>query len=370
VGDLHSDLDIYTDSIVQWSQLMPQDICVGCLFRGDKMKTYLNQVVRLLLVLMVLAVPVALVSAQGDETVSVTSFRALLHTEPTAQSETIARLPRGALLTFVAFDEGKTWVQVETEDGVSGWISLAHVYLNGPYTPPADGLTRIALDGQADDWANFVRPYVDEAGDATGDVDLQAVRSFMNDTYLYVLVEVAGATVDVDLLLVDIVTNTNGVYAAYQYALPGRRAGTLFAITDEGPQARDASGVEVVRGDAFELRIPLDLIDTPLALNLVAVSVQADGEADELAAVMPAVVTREVEPSIDGTIPQYRVNLRAAPVNGRVLEVLIPGVEFSLIGRTADAAWVQVRLPEAVVGWVSAEYVATEVDLMSLAAAE
>jgi SH3-like domain-containing protein len=336
------------------------------------MKKHLNYRLGVLLVVLVMfLLPVTVIMGQGDETVSVISDQAALRAEPNVQSDTIATLPRETLLSFVEFDESLTWAKVETVDGVVGWISRDDVWLNGPYIPPKDGFTRNAIDGQANDWERFVRPYTDAVGDSTGTVDLQAVRAFMNDAYLYVLVEVSGDTRNIDLLLLDIVTNTEGVYRTYEFALPRGRAGTLFEVTDTAGTARDASGVVDYRADSVELRIPLELLDSPMSLNLVAVRIEENTAAglattDELVEVIPAVVTRETEAPLDAEIVDYRVNLRAAPRTGRVLRVLEPGTQLSLTGRTADGAWLYVRLPDAFAGWVSAAYVGTGVDIQTL----
>ncbi|NPV65664.1 MAG: SH3 domain-containing protein [Anaerolineae bacterium] len=335
------------------------------------MKSRPHHLIGVMLLVLGLLLPVSLVLGQGgDETASVIS-RAPLHAGPSAPSETIAMLPRGTLLFVKGMDESLKWVEGETTDGLTGWVHVDHLRLNGPYIPPADGFTGTAIDGRPDDWDRFLRPYTDETGDSAGAVDITAVRSFLNDQYLYVLVEVQGDPADVDLLLLDIVTNNQGVYSTYQYALPRLRAGTVFVISPDAAQARAAAGVVTARDIALELRMPLTLLDNPPALNLVAVRIE-EGETvtDELAAVMPAVVTVETEPPLNGAIANFRVNFRAAPRDGRVITVLDPGTMFSLRGRTADGEWLLVRREDASQGWVAAQYVQTELDINALPVVE
>ncbi len=325
----------------------------------------------MLLALSLFLVPAILAQGQREETATVTSVQAPLHTEPSAQSESLILLRRGTLLTFLGLDESRAWAQVETPDGLRGWVSTVHVRLNGPYIPPADGLTRTVVDGRADDWERFTRPYTDAVGDSTGDVDIVAVRSFMNAEYLYGLVEVQGDPRAARLVLVDIVTNKGGEYATYQYALPRDRAGTLFVVTEQAGEARDASAAIAARDTAIEFRIPLALMDSPDSLNLVGVHVQeATPEGlvttDELTEIMPAVVTEEVEPEPDGEIVDARVNFRAAPYDGRILRVLPPGEQLRILGRSEDSRWLLVRLDDTLTGWVSAEYVSTDEDIASL----
>mgnify|MGYP005844141857 FL=1 len=228
-------------------------------------------------------------------------------------------LSRGTLLIFLGLDESLSWAEVKTPEDVIGWVSVVYLRLNGPYVPPPDGITRTVVDGKADDWERFTRPFADEAGDTTGNVDILAARSFMNDNYLYVLIEATGDLRQARLVLVDIVTHRDDEYFTYQYALPRRQAGTLFIVTEEQGESRDASGVVAARDEAIEFRMPLDLIDRPDTFNLVSVQVQeltADGLAttDALQEVMPTVVTLETEPVPDSTVTGARVNLRAAPV--------------------------------------------------------
>jgi hypothetical protein len=275
-------------------------------------------------------------------------------------------------MTFLGFDESLAWVNVETADGATGWVSVVDVRLNGPYVPLADGLSTTVVDGRADDWERFTRPFMDAVGDSTGTVDIVAARSFMNNDYLYVLVEATGDLHNARLLLVDIVTNKDEVYYTYQFALPRNQPGTLFVVTADQGEARDASAVIDYRDTAFELRIPLDLIGRPDTLNLVSIQVQemtAEGltTTDTLQEVMPTVVTLETEPVANAVIVGARVNLRAAPVNGRVLRVVAPGEELSLLGRSADGGWLLVRLVDSTFrGWVAAEFVQSDVDFAGL----
>ncbi len=327
----------------------------------------------LLLILTLLLVTAFSALGQGEEeTVSVVSEAAPLRTEPDIESEILASLPRGTLLIFIRYDESKGWVQAQTQDGMAGWLEADQVHINGPYIPPEDGVSRIYVDGKAEDWERFYVPYTDEIGDSTGAVDLRAVRSFMNDQYAYILVEVDGDPTNINLLLVEIVTNNDGVYQAYLLALPPRGSGTLFEVTEEAGVARDASTINSYREEALEIRLPLALLGDPAAFSLVGVSIREETRAglvvtDDLREVMPAIITLETEPSLDGqTSTGVRVNLRAAPVNGDILRVLDPETPLSLMGRTFDSQWIYIRLSDAFPGWISAEYLTSETQISDL----
>jgi hypothetical protein len=335
------------------------------------MKRLLYRVGVVLLALGSLVVLLTPALGQGEETATVISLRAPLHEEASAQSATVAMLSRGTVLTVLDFAESRTWMQAETADGLVGWISVVHVWIHGPYVPPEDGLTRTVIDGRADDWERFTGPFTDAVGDTSGAVDIRAVRSFMNESYLYVLVEASGDLRAVRLLLVDLVTNTAGEYRTYQYALPRHQVGTLFVVTEEQGEARSVADGLDYRDEAIEFRIPLESLDTPDSLNLVAVRAQelVGGElvtTDELVDVMPTVVTLEVEPDVNGAVGNERLNLRAAPATGRVLRVLPPEEPLRILGRSADSAWLYVRVADTLQGWVSAEYVETDLVIDTL----
>lgn len=55
------------------------------------------------------------------------------------------------------------------------------------------------------------------------------------------------------------------------------------------------------------------------------------------------------------------LNFRAGPgLDARVLRLLDEGQALTLLGRSADSAWLNVRLPNGSAGWVYAAYVKTE----------
>ncbi len=312
---------------------------------------------------------------QGEETATVILPEASLYAEPGAQAEIVDTLAQGALLRVLGWDDSREWMQVEAPDGVVGWVSVFDVHFNGPYLPPESGPLFTAVDGRADDWARFTGPFTDATEDSTGTVDLTAVRSYMNDAYFYMLIEVSGDPDSVGLVLIDLVTNTAGEYRTYQYALPRRGAGTLFVITEQAGEARSAADVIQDRDVAIEFRMPLELIDSPDSLNVVSVQLQetVDGiltTTDDLVEVMPAVVTLETEPVANATVAEERVNLRAAPVNGRIVRVLVAGEALTVLGRNAEGDWLFVRLPDAQQGWVSSRYILAEMDLALLPVVE
>lgn len=332
-----------------------------------------GRLVRGMCVLVLLVVvPVLIARAQGDETATVTSVWAPLHAEPSLQSEVRENLTRGTLLLVRGIDEAAQWIEVVTSEDGHGWVSVAHVHMNGAYHPAETDLLFTVVDGRSEDWARFGGAFEDAAGDSTGQVDLRTVRSYLNDRFLYVLIEADGNLDAAQLVLVDIVTGQDGVYGTYQYALPQRGAGSLFVLTETSGETRAAAGVVTARETAFEIRLPLGLLDDPKQVSLVKVSVAAEpsgiGVSDEVVGRMVAVTPLEVEPVPDAVVGDVRVNLRQEPVNGEILRVLEPGTEVVLAGRNEEASWLLVRLADGSgLGWMSAEYIQTEVILSRLA---
>lgn len=144
------------------------------------------------ILLLGMVLPTLLIGAQSDETATVTSGRAPVHSEPSAQSEVLVNVERGTLLSIDGFDETTQWVDVVTPDGGHGWVSAVHVHVNGAYHPSAADSLYTIVDGEADDWSRFGGAFEDALGDSVGEADLRSIRSYFNDQFLYVLIETDG----------------------------------------------------------------------------------------------------------------------------------------------------------------------------------
>ena len=121
------------------------------------------------------------------------------------------------------------------------------------YTPPADGFTNITIDGDPSDWAAYPAIYADPVEDSTGNVDLTYIYAFTNDTYLYLLFEVAGEIgpyVQLDVLINwERPMDDDYMINARPYENPHPHVSRIV----NGQGGRQGN---VAQGVAFEMRIP------------------------------------------------------------------------------------------------------------------
>jgi hypothetical protein len=64
-------------------------------------------------------------------TAEVVPFFLPVYSEPSAQSETVARSPRGTDFVVIGQTEDGSWLQVTTPDGITGWVVAGNVRVTG-----------------------------------------------------------------------------------------------------------------------------------------------------------------------------------------------------------------------------------------------
>ncbi|MBI3164275.1 MAG: carboxypeptidase regulatory-like domain-containing protein [Chloroflexi bacterium] len=140
-------------------------------------------------------------------------------------------------------------------------VTPAELIVTETPVPSSDGLTQIHIDGDPLDWGSYPIMADDPAGDGSGNVDITSIHAFTNDKYLYVLVEVDGEIGSYAQLDLDI--NPRGDWPEYMAnSYPNNGDGIPHVARIENGEFRhleNKSG-DVAQGDAFELRIPLDLL--------------------------------------------------------------------------------------------------------------
>jgi uncharacterized protein YraI len=64
-------------------------------------------------------------------TAEVIPFFGAVYSGPNDQSETVARAPRGADFVVIGQTSDGSWLQVTTEDGITGWVVAGNVRVTG-----------------------------------------------------------------------------------------------------------------------------------------------------------------------------------------------------------------------------------------------
>lgn len=226
--------------------------------------------------------------------------------------------------------------------------------------------TRIAIDGDASDWAE--RAVLAEDRDAleipSKDHDVSQIRAFYDDSYLYVLVEMA---------------NTPPADAQIAVGIENTWDGTIdfWAICEHGQMAMNAVGVTVPLSDAscaigaaIELRIPKRLtgvggLVTQLCVSPTTTAIGRDapdcvggsiGIIPEDRTTAPLDTAGVTGPLVSVFSPQA-VNLRAAPgTDSAVVTSFASGTLLEPIGRTEAGDWIKVQNARFS-GWMAATLV-------------
>jgi sugar lactone lactonase YvrE len=133
------------------------------------------------------------------------------------------------------------------------------------HTPSPDGLTRVVVDGDPSDWEPYPALIGDPAGDSTGQVDVTYVHAFANDTYLYLMFEVAGEVGSYVQIDVDVNPRGPGGWPPdYMVnASPYENSSPNLARIENEQFFQMGSHGYAAQGEAVEMRIPLDAFKGP-----------------------------------------------------------------------------------------------------------
>lgn len=145
--------------------------------------------------------------------------------------------------------------------------------------PPS--ITDINIDGDPSDWKAYPVAIEDSVGDSAGNVDVKSIRTFTNDRFLYLLVEVEGGIGSYVQLDVDFNPGSDGWPDYMANAYPNNQDFVPHVAKIENQQFNHLENTtgEVAQGEAFELRFPLDLFgDSQITTLRVRVM---DGECCE-----------------------------------------------------------------------------------------
>jgi hypothetical protein len=232
------------------------------------------------------------------------------------------------------------------------------------------GYTWLAVDGDPADWDTSLPSLADATGDTSVlSFDIQQARAFRNDSYLYVLVEMASAANPQSQLTFKFDRDGDGTA---ETTLVGHDDGTV--TLDDGTPVPD--GTTAV-GAALEIRLPLRLTGQGAVANLCLNSERQLAfplTPDCLDQPLPVTSVNQDDPAPDRfysglsiTIQTTdRANVRTGPGtdfastgsfrNGEVL---------AAVGRNDAVDWIQVE-NGTLIGWVASFLLIANGDLQSL----
>ncbi len=253
------------------------------------------------LMLGVLLLTTALAAAQ-NATGTVTAGALNLRAQPTVNAQILAQLPYGTRVNVAGRNAAFTWYYVNTGHG-PGWVSAAYLAVDYPQNVPVLGTTpppATPTPAPVHDVYAIVN---------TGALNVRAIPSGINNSpigrlYYGNRVQVIGRTAN------------NGWYQI------NFNAGAVGWI--------DADYTYISQGNLGTVPVK-DGAVTPPPGNVTA----------------------------SGYVNTGALNIRSIPDwrNNTPLLFVFRGTQFTIIGRTADAEWYQVRLSSGLVGWVRGRYV-------------
>lgn len=164
---------------------------------------------------------------------------------------------------------------------IAVWSFCAASTVSQEYAPPEDGFTRITIDGDPSDWTSYPVAYVDPVDDSTARVDIGSVSTFVNDRYLYILVDTSGENWRKSWIEIYInLPSSSGWppdYLLEVWTEEQARLGPLTAFVNRQAVKLGEYG-NVALGEALELRIPLDVLDEPPPESVCAVLMYQGGK--------------------------------------------------------------------------------------------
>ena len=249
------------------------------------------------------------------------------------------------------------------------------------WPPLPAGVTWIAVDGQPDDWAQTLPAVAgDGVGDADRPYDLQQVRGFRNNDYLYLLAETAAPPPAGLQVLIGSDATFDGQSDTRLLA----RQGEVVVLDDTGEAAAVLPDAAVAVDTGIELRIPLRTLGGGLRFQISELCLFTPAEESVTDPAMaqdclgrPLAVTSVAQNDVfnlrfpdAGLLVTVRAarggNLRMAPTRtATVLGVLFTGEMLDAIGRDENGEWIQVRNARYS-GWMAGALLVPNGDLMSL----
>ena len=244
------------------------------------------------------------------------------------------------------------------------------------------GFTWLAVDGSNSDWGDEIPPAVldndDESSTLFPEYDIQQVRTFQDDSYLYVLVEtLAPPDPETVSLTLGLDTNEDDETDTTLLATVDQ----VVRLGDNDTQAAVVDGSMAV-GQVLEARFPLRITgEGALVSELCLVDRSASPTANsrdcimQVPIVVPSVATRAPFDSyfppgplvtVFTGVAASHVNLREGPgTDYRILATLDIGQVLRATGRNEAGDWIQVQNARYT-GWLAESLTLPNGELLSL----
>lgn len=237
------------------------------------------------------------------------------------------------------------------------------------WLPLPEGITWISVDGSSADWDSDLQAILDQDGDlASGGTNIEQARTFLDDQFLYLLVETSQPPASQVTVEVQFDTDNDGQMDRTLFIQPDQTTVT----TGEGEQI-EALDVLAAYGDTIEVRLPRRVI--PPSQGIDSICLRLDGqEADCLvqAIAIPASGTTALTEitRTDGQIvivqSNQAVNMRRTPDTTQPPIMTIPnGSMFTALARDESGEWVYVQNARYE-GWLATFLLVANGDVMSL----
>lgn len=237
------------------------------------------------------------------------------------------------------------------------------------WSPLPQGLNWIKMDGSGTDWEGSGRIVSDnDTFTAPPAVDIQQIRTFVDDQFLYLLVETTQPPSPDISAQIQFDTNNDGGIDATIFV---NHAGTQVTSGDGDPV--DVLDAIVAYGDGLELRIPYRVVPPQQGIDGVCLSLgEQDMDCLTQTIDIPLVTSRAVsDPILEDHLMVIvnsinRVNLRRSPDTAQPPTTTIAkGTVLAALGRDEAGEWVYVENGHDV-GWVTTSLLAPNGDLMLL----
>jgi hypothetical protein len=250
------------------------------------------------------------------------------------------------------------------------------------WPPLSNGVTWLGVDGDPADWARTLPAVLtDGAGDADPAVDIQQVRGFRNNDYLYLLLETAAPPpADVQVLI-----GADATFNGQSDIRLAGQGGAVRVLDEAGATVIDLPDATTATGAALEVRVPLRTLGAGLRFQISELCLFAADDADLLGDAaapldclgQPLAVTSVAQNDVfnlrfpdAGLLVTVQApnggNLRRAPdTTSTVLGVLFFGDVLDAVGRDVTGEWIEVRSARYA-GWMASFLLVANGDVMAL----